>query len=442
MAPIQHPRICIVGAGLGGSLMACYLGRAGHTAEIFEARPDPRPRGFTGGRSINLALSTRGVRALREVGLAKRILADSVPMRGRMIHSLNGRLTFQPYGTAAEHVIHSVSRAGLNLTLLEAASGYPNISLSFGWRCVGVDPSSPAVHLRRATTGHQRTVEGDLIIGADGAFSAVRGQMQRLDRFDYSQDYLTHGYKELTIPPGPDGSFLMEREALHIWPRGGFMLIALPNADGSYTCTLFLPFVGANSFAEIDAGEGVKRFFERHFPDVLPLVPTLEEDYRRNPVGSLVTVRCAPWTCGGKVVLLGDAAHAVVPFYGQGMNASFEDCSVLSEALERCAPDWAAAVEEYYEQRKPNTDALAELALGNFVEMRDRVASSRFLLAKRLGRALHTLLPNRFVPLYTMVTFTSMPYAEAVRRARRQVRTVAAAVVLAAVVTVAAALAL
>ena len=411
----------IVGAGLAGSLMACYLGRAGHRVRLIEKRPDPRADGFAGGRSINLALSTRGIEALRGVGVADEVLAEAMPMRGRLMHSADGRLSFQRYGTEPGQVINSISREGLNIRLLAKAATYPGVELAFGVRCTDVDPDAPSVSVRLAD-GRTEVIPADAVIGADGAFSAVRARMQRRDRFDYQQDFLTHGYKELTIPPSDDGEFRMESDVLHIWPRGGFMMIALPNADASYTCTLFWPFEGKNSFAAVRSESEIDEFFRLKFPDAVPHMPTLVEDYQANPTSSLVTVRCAPWNVAGRVVLIGDAAHAVVPFYGQGMNASFDDCEILDRVMGRHPGDLEAAFHDFAVSRRPDTDALADLAIHNFVEMRDRVASPAFLMRKALGRAAHRFFPRWFVPIYSLVTFTTIPYAQAAERARRQNR--------------------
>jgi kynurenine 3-monooxygenase len=418
--PSDKPKFTIVGAGLSGALMAAYLGQAGYEVEMFEKRPDPHQAGTQGGRSINLALSTRGIQALEEVGVARQVLASAVPMRGRMMHSPDGHLTFQPYGTSADQVINSVSRGGLNMILLEAASRHPSVRLHFESNCVGADLDT-ATAIIQGADGRQRQVGGGgILIGSDGAFSAVRARMQRQEYFDYSQHYLSHGYKELVIPPADGGGHRLERNALHIWPRGGFMMIALPNADGSYTCTCFWALHGPASFSEVRTPGQARAFFDRVFPDASRLMPTLEADYEHNPTGSMVTVRCGPWYHLDRVVLIGDAAHAVVPFYGQGMNASFEDCTVLSRCLADCAPDYERALQTYYQMRKPNTDALADLAVGNFFEMRDHVASRWFLLKKAAGRGLHRVMPRTFIPIYSMVTFSTIPYAEAVARHRRQ----------------------
>jgi kynurenine 3-monooxygenase len=426
--------ITIVGAGLGGALMAVFLGRAGHRVRVYERRPDPRKGPAGRGRSINLAISTRGLAALTRVGLKDKLLEVAVPMRGRMVHAIDGALTFQPYGHEAHHVIHSVSRAGLNRLLVETAEAMPNVEVHFGRRCLDVDLERASATFSNIETGASFPVAADLLIGADGAFSEVRLAMQKTDRFEYSQTFLEHGYKELVIPPKDGGGFRMERNALHIWPRGGFMMIALPNVDGSYTCTCFWPFTGDNSFASLKTPEAVRSYFSATFPDAVPMMPTLEEDFLANAVGSLVTVRCAPWNFRNRAVLLGDAAHAIVPFYGQGANAAFEDCIVLDECLREFPGDTAEALGAYAERRKRHADALAELATGNFLEMRDKTASKMFLIGKKVEKTLAKLFPGRFVPLYYMVTFSRTPYADAVGRAKRQWRAVFGALASAALI--------
>lgn len=412
--------ILVSGAGLGGSLMAVYLARAGFDVRVYERRDDPRGAAGGRGRSINLAISTRGIAALAGVGLDGDALAEAVPMRGRMIHDPEGRTRFQPYGTRQEHAINSVSRLGLNIALIDAAEREPNVEIFFGQRTLDVDLDGPRLFLEETGSGRRSEVEGTRVVGADGAFSAVRGRMQRLERFDYRQDYLRHGYKELIIPAGADGGYQLEPNALHIWPRGGHMMIALPNEDGSFTCTLFRPFEGENGFDALADGDAVIDRFRRDFPDAVPLMPQLAEEFLDNPVGSLVTVRCRPWHHRDRVVLLGDACHAVVPFYGQGANAAFEDCLVLDECIRAHAPDWGAAFAAYDRQRRDHVNVLADLAIANFLEMRDHVASRAFLAKKQTEKLLHRAVPNWFVPLYSMVTFSRTPYGEATERARRQ----------------------
>jgi kynurenine 3-monooxygenase len=414
-----NSKFVLVGSGLAGGLLAAYLGRRGYDVDLYERRADPREGNIVGGRSINLAISTRGIHALERIGIADEALQHAIPMRGRMIHDKSGALHFSPYDVDPKNCINSIGRAALNTTVIEAAQCYPNVRVHFNHKCVDVDLDTPTVQLK--TEHGQLAVRSDAVIGVDGAFSAVRKSMQqKIGNFQYAESYLAHGYKELTIPPGPAGSWRMEKNALHIWPRKSFMMIALPNPDGSFTCTLFWEFEGARSFATAKTDEDVRQFFEEEFPDAVPLMPALLEDFRHNPTGSLVTIRCVPWFYGDKVCLLGDAAHAVVPFYGQGMNAAFEDCVVLDECLEQFPDNRERAFAEYFSRRKENADALAALAIGNFIEMRDKTASKTFRAKKKLDHLLEAVLPGIYLPLYTMVTFTRLPYAVAARRARVQ----------------------
>ena len=385
---------------------------------MYERRADPREGNIVGGRSINLAISTRGIHALEQIGIAKEALRHAIPMRGRMIHDRSGALHFTPYDVDPQKCINSIGRAALNTTVIEAAQRYPNVRVHFDHKCTAVDLDTPVAHLE--TANRTVTATADAVVGVDGAFSAVRKSMQRkIANFQYDESYLAHGYKELMIPPAPNGSWRMEKNALHIWPRQSFMMIALPNPDGSFTCTLFWEFEGPCSFATTKTDDDVRRFFGEEFPDAVSLMPTLLDDFRDNPTGSLVTIRCAPWF-RDKICLLGDAAHAVVPFYGQGMNAAFEDCVVLDECLQNSPQDRERAFAEYFHRRKENADALADLAIGNFIEMRDKTASRAFRAKKKLDHLLEGLLPGVYLPLYTMVTFTRMPYATAAKRARFQ----------------------
>ena len=414
-------KFTLVGSGLAGGLLAAYLGRRGYEVFLYERRPDPRAGNFVGGRSINLALSTRGIDALARVGLADQVLAHAIPMRGRMIHDRNGALHFSPYDRDPRKCINSIGRAALNTTVIEAAQKFPNVRVQFNQQCTRVDLEAGAAEFVDTATSQKTSVTHDAVIGVDGAFSAVRRSMkEQLSGFVESESYLDHGYKELTIPPDEKGNWRMEKHALHIWPRKSFMMIALPNPDGSFTCTLFWEFKGPRSFETVRTDEEVARFFAEEFPDAVPLMSSLLEDYRQNPTGSLVTIRCAPWVYRDKVALLGDAAHAVVPFYGQGMNAAFEDCVVLDECLAAFPSDRARAFHEYFIRRKVNADALADLAVGNFIEMRDKTASRVFRAKKKLDHFLEGALPRIYLPLYTMVTFTRIPYAKAARKARRQ----------------------
>jgi kynurenine 3-monooxygenase len=413
--------IAIVGAGLAGSLLACYLGRARKLVTVFEKRHDPRGAQAERGRSINLALSVRGIHALQQADLAEQVLNESILMRGRMIHSPSGKLAFQAYGKDDSEALHSVSRSGLNRLLVHAAAKHAGVQFAFDQRCTGIEPDTGTVELIEGKTGNAATAQARAIVGADGAYSAVRSWMQKREGFNFQQEYLSHGYKELTIPSGPGQSFVMEKHALHIWPRGNFMMIALPNGDGSFTCTLFWPLEGPNSFAALQTEKQILAFFRQQFPDAVPLMPHLADDFLTNPTGSLVTIRCQPWH-HGRAVLVGDACHAVVPFLGQGMNAAFEDCSILLSSLEEANWKPELAFPRYESLRKRHADALADLCIANFVEMRDRVASPRFLLRKKLAVLLHATFPSRYLPLYTMIEFTRIPYADAVKRARTQAR--------------------
>lgn len=425
---MPNTKFVLIGSGLAGGLLAAYLGRRGYDVDLHERRADPREGNIVGGRSINLAISTRGIHALEQIGIADEVLQHAIPMRGRMIHDKSGTLHFSPYDVDPEKCINSIGRAALNTAVIEAAQRYSNVHVHFNHKCSDVDLEAATAQVE--TENGEVTGHGDTVIGVDGAFSAVRKAMQRkIGNFHYDESYLAHGYKELTIPPGPDGSWRMEKNALHIWPRKSFMMIALPNPDGSFTCTLFWEFEGPRSFATVKTDDDVRRFFGEEFPDAVPLMPTLLEDFRQNPTGSLVTIRCAPWSYRDKVCLVGDAAHAVVPFYGQGMNAAFEDCVVLDECLEKFPNDRERAFAEYFSRRKENADALADLAIGNFIEMRDKTASKTFQAKRKIDHLLEATLPGIYLPLYTMVTFTRIPYAQAARRARLQDRFVYAAVV-------------
>ncbi|MEO5721747.1 MAG: NAD(P)/FAD-dependent oxidoreductase [Chthoniobacterales bacterium] len=414
------PQFTLIGSGLAGGLLGAYLGRRGYEVDLFERRADPHAGSLVGGRSINLALSARGIHALQQAGIAEEVLQHAIPMRGRMIHDRSGDLHFSAYDRDPEKCINSIGRGALNNAVIDAAKRNPNVRALFNQRCTGVDLDGPSAQLLNTETNQTTEARGDSLIGVDGAFSAVRGAMQRLERFEYSQSYLAHGYKELTIPPALDGGWQMEKHALHIWPRKSFMMIALPNPDGSFTCTLFWEFTGARSFETTRTDDDVRRFFGEEFPDAVPLMPSLLDDYRENPTGSLVTIRCAPWHYQDKVALVGDAAHAVVPFYGQGMNAAFEDCVVLDECLAEFPNDRGRAFAEYSARRKQNADALADLAVQNFIEMRDKTASPVFRAKKKLDHFLEGVMPGVYLPLYAMVSFTRIPYAKAARRARLQ----------------------
>jgi kynurenine 3-monooxygenase len=432
-------RIVIVGGGLTGALAAMHLHDAGHDVSVHERRGDLRRSTEHQGRSINLALSTRGLDALDRVGLSRALREQGIPMRGRMLHGRDRSMTFQPYSADPANVLLSVSRDGLNTTLLDAVD-QRQIPTHFDHRLVDIEMrSSNAVFETSEVRLRERF---DVMIGADGAYSAVRNRLQRIDRFSYEQDYLEHGYKELTIPARADGSHAMEPHALHIWPRGGHMMIALPNKDGSFTCTLFWPYGGPIGFERVDTEREVTETFLEQFPDAVDLMPELADEYLRNSTSSLVTIRCGPWFYDDRIVLLGDAAHAVVPFYGQGANAALEDVTIFMDLLATNDGAWGPTMARFYAQRKPDTDALADLALDNFVEMRDRVASPLFRLRTRAEQRMHRWAPRWITPLYEMVTFSRTPYVEAVARAKRQSAVIdrlmlaVAAVILLVVVTI------
>ena len=427
--PESHD-IVIAGAGLAGAMLAAELGKAGHRVRLFERRRDPRRADAESGRSINLAISVRGLHALQTAGVETEVLAEAIKMPGRMVH-LNGQEIFSAYSRDPKRAINSVSRSGLNRLLVEAAAASPGVEIIFEARCVDADLTDhhrPAAIFEHAD-GRQERIEADLVIGTDGAFSAVRAAMQRTSRFDFSQTYLAAGYKELTIPPadhenGPHGRFRIEPNALHVWPHGGSMMIALPNIDGSFTCTLFWPFEGDHSFATLQDADDktVRAFFERHYGDAVPHMPTLLEDWNQNPTSPLVTIRCRPWH-RGRAVLLGDAAHAIVPFYGQGANASFEDVEGLVSALAAHPADLDAAIDAYEASRIGNANAIADLALDQFIDMRDRSGSRTQRFAKKGSQFLGAVVPFWWTPLYDMVSFTRIPYATALAKSRRQAQT-------------------
>ncbi len=410
----------IVGAGLVGSLLSIYLKKRGYNVKVFERRPDMRQTAIAAGRSINLALSDRGIKALEEVGIMEEIKKITIPMHGRSIHHADGSTAFQAYGQEGQS-IYSVSRGELNKKLLMLA-GEEGVELHFNEKCEDFDWKKNEARFLNTATDSYSTIKYDLAFGSDGAFSAARAAHQaQHDRFQYQQYYIDFGYKELTIPPGKDGNFLMEKNALHIWPRGNYMLIALPNIDGSFTCTLFFPFEGDPSFATLNSKETVKAFFKSTFSDAAALMPNVENDFFNNPTSSLVTVKCYPWIREDKFALIGDAAHAIVPFFGQGMNCGFEDCSVLNGLIDEYHHDWNAILKAYQAVRKPDGDAIAELALNNFIEMRDKVGDPVFLLQKKIEAAIGIKYPALWTPAYAQVTFSPhIRYSTALKNSIRQ----------------------
>jgi kynurenine 3-monooxygenase len=411
--------IVIAGAGLVGTLLSIFLARKGYRVQLFERRADIRASGMGGGRSINLALSDRGIMALKQIGLYEAVEKIAIPMPGRFIHNIDGTSAWQPYGKENQY-IQSVSRSALNCLLLDEAEK-AGIDISFSQTCKDINWEHNLVTFQSEKEGITE-VAGDVVFGADGAFSAARLQhMLQHPKFDYQQFYIDCGYKELTIPPTPSGDFAMEKNALHIWPRQDYMLIALPNTDGSFTCTLFFPIEGSISFASLDSKEKIYTFFKTNFPDAVALMPELIEEFIENPTSSLVTVKCFPWVRDGHFSLIGDAAHAIVPFFGQGMNCGFEDCLILDQLIEKWEHDWPHILDEFQSLRKPDADAIAELAVNNFIEMRHRTADPMFLLQKKIEALLHEKYPEEWVPAYSQVTFSpNIRYSDALRNGREQ----------------------
>ena len=408
-------RIIIVGSGLVGTLLALYMARLGHRVSVYDRRDDPRSTTESAGKSINLTLCERGFRALDRVGVGDAVRRFTIPAYGREMHSAGNGTTFQAYGNHGE-AIHSIARSDINRTLVQQAARHPAIRFEFNHECRDVDCDRPAVCLRSVATGEESRVEADRIFGCDGAFSTVRRRLQRRDLLDYSQSFVPQGYKELRLPAGAGGDWALNRNAIHIWPRGGYMLIGFANLDGSFTLALHLPFEGEPSFASIRSGDDLRALFRRDFPDVLPLLRDLEHDFFAHPVSSMVTIRCSPWTVDGKVALIGDAAHAIVPSYGQGANCGFEDCSVLHDCLESSGGGWEAALAEFEGRRKAEAEAIADLALEHFEELQERLGDAEFLLRKRIELRIAELHPDRYASLYSMISFTGLSYVEARRK--------------------------
>ncbi|RME13520.1 MAG: FAD-dependent monooxygenase [Bacteroidetes bacterium] len=409
--------IVIVGAGLVGSLLAILLGKKGYRVKLYERRPDLRKKGQYAGKSINLALSDRGIRGLQMADVLDEVMKIAIPVYGRNIHNLDSSVYFQPY-SADGKCNYSISRAGINFTLMDIAESVPNVTLHFNEKCVDIDFNHTIATFENTETGKTTTEHADIIFGADGAFSSVRlNMMLKNDRYQYRQYYIDTGYKELIIPPDKNGNFtLNHHESLHIWPRKEFMLMALPNPTGDFTCTLFMPFEGKNSFEQLQTKEQVREFFEKNFPDAVPLMPTYLDDFFRNPTSSLVTIKAYPWVIN-RVALIGDAAHAITPFYGQGMNAGFEDAVILIQLLEKHQHDWTKTLNEYQQIRKKDGDAIAQLALDNHIEMRDKTADPNFILQKKIEQWFYKKHPDKWIPLYDMVTYRpDIRYSEALQK--------------------------
>ncbi len=417
---MQKKETVIIGAGLVGSLLSIYLRKRGYNVKIYERRTDMRKADLVAGRSINLALSDRGIKALEEVGLMEEIRKICIPMHGRFMHNADGSTAYQAYGKEGQY-INSVSRGDLNKKLMDLAEAN-GVSIKFEEKCNNINWQKNEIEFEKTTSPELEYVKADLIFGSDGAFAASRltHQLQH-NLFQYQQYYIDAGYKELTIPAGKNGEFLLEKNALHIWPRGSYMMIALPNIDGSFTCTLFFPFEGEKSFAALDSKEKVQAFFDNEFADAAALMPTLLEDFFTNPTAGMVTVKCHPWIREDKFALIGDAAHAIVPFYGQGMNCGFEDCVVLNSLIDKYDEDWSAILQEYQQLRKPDADAIADLAVNNYIEMRDKVADPKFLLQKKIEAAFSKNHPDKWIPLYSQVTFSpQIRYSDALVNGQKQ----------------------
>ena len=411
---LEDQGVSVIGGGLVGSLLAVMLSKRGLKVHLYESRPDIRKEDVVSGRSINLALSHRGREALRAVGLEDEVLAKAIPMRARKIHTANGKLYSIPYGTRPDECIYSVDRRALNELLLTKAEEAPKVTVHFDHKLLQADLENKTLTINDKGTG-QRVVQTDFIFGCDGAHSTVRRQMMRWGRLNYQQEYIEHGYKELTMPATRDGESAMEPNFLHIWPHHEFMMIALPNPDKSFTLTLFMPFT---EFESIKTDQDLLSFFTKYFPDTIEMigVPNLLQEYFSNPLGKLISVKCCPHYMAGSTVVLGDAAHAVVPFYGQGMNAGFEDCLIFSELLQQNNNNVSLAAHAYQDTHWDDTQAICDLSMYNYLEMRSHVTSPIFLIRKKIDNALHRLFPNRFIPLYSMVAFTRIPYHQVVGR--------------------------
>ena len=415
---MQKPKnIAVVGSGLVGSLLAIYLKKEGHQVHVYDRSPDIRTIEFSG-RSINLAMSDRGWRTLEEIGIADRIREIAIPMEKRAIHTETDKITFQPYGKEGE-AIYSISRGVLNRKMIDVAEQF-GVEFFFEQKIWDVTLSTATLHIGETERSEWTDKKYDIVFGADGAFSRVRHRMQRQSMFNYSQEFLSIGYKELNIPANADGSYKIDKNSLHIWPRGKYMLSALPNLDGSFNSILFMPFQGENSFEKLQTKEDVVDFFAKNFPDTQAVMPKLVEDFFKNPTSYLVTMKCFPWTYQDKVALIGDACHAIVPFYGHGMNAGFEDITILTQMMKQHGDDWEAVFTAYEQERKPNADAIAELSYRNFMEMSSDTADEKFLLRKKIETLFSDKYPHLWQPLYSMVTFSPIPYKEALALGEKQ----------------------
>ncbi|MBT4775177.1 MAG: FAD-dependent monooxygenase [Crocinitomicaceae bacterium] len=410
----MEKQVIIIGAGLVGSLWAVYMAKRGYKVTVYERRSDVRKAEITAGKSINLALSDRGWNALNKVGIGDEIKKElAIPMSGRIMHGVDGSLTHQAYGKEGQ-AIYSVSRGGMNIKMMNLAEDCGDTTILYNHQCLGVDFNTNTATFLDSIKGEEIEVSADAIFACDGAFSAVRYEsMQKQPRFNYSQQFIEDGYKELLLPANEDGSYKLDKNALHIWPRGRFMLIALANEDGSFTCTLFMPFSEGNySFDSLSNDELVEEFFQEVFPDFYEMMPNLLSDWHQNPLSALAIIRCYPWSYN-KVVLMGDSAHATVPFYGQGMNSGFEDCFVMNQIIDEVGEDWQKVFEVFQKRRKPDGDAIQDLSIHNYHVMRDFVGDPKFLLQKKIEAKFSENHPEKWMPLYSQVTFSSIPYSQA-----------------------------
>jgi kynurenine 3-monooxygenase len=421
MNKAAQKHVAIMGAGLAGTIMAMYLARRGWNIDLYERRPDPRLTPAPGGRSINMTLAVRGIAAISGVLDINKVLELTLPLKGRMVHGLDGSLKFHPYGINRDEVIYAVTRSLLNIRLIDIAEGYPNINIHFNSRCAAIDKKNWKVDICNEISGEHKYIFPDFVVGADGTFSTVRQQMHRNELANFQQEYIECGYRELVFAAAPGKKFQMPNDVLHLWPRGNSMLMAIPNLDGTFASNCILPFDGPGSFAALDAPDHVMSFFQSQFPDAVGLIEGLPHSFLRNPPAGFLTTRAQPWHYKGRVVLIGDACHTVVPFYGLGMNAAFEDCALLSELLLKYNQT-EHAFQEFERLRKADTDVLADLSIANFIELRDKVRSRPLIARKQVIGALHRAFPKRVVPLYTLMSHSTVPFAQVLARTKAQDR--------------------
>jgi kynurenine 3-monooxygenase len=417
---VSEKNVAIMGAGMAGTVMAMFLARRGWNVDVYEMRPDPRKTGVHGGRSINMTLAVRGLVALSRVIDVNQILDLTIPLQGRMVHEIDGSTRFHPYGINPKEVIYAVTRSKLNARLMDLAQTFPNTHIHFNRRCIAIDKKNWVVDIRNEQSGEITQVAPDVLIGADGTFSSMRQQMHRHEYANFQQEYLESGYRELVFTAGPEGTFQMPNNALHLWPRGKSMLMAIPNLDGTFASNCILPMQGESSFATLDTPDVAMDFFRKQFPDAVNLIDGLPDSFLNKPAGGFITTRAVPWHYRGRIVLIGDACHTVVPFYGLGMNAAFEDCAVLDTCIGKHQEDLELAFHEYQQLRKPHTDVLADLSVENFFELRDKVRSHTLTARKKVFSALSRLFPKTVIPGYTLMSHSTVPFADVLKRTRRQ----------------------